>query len=351
MDFRYLIFSKADQVVGFSYCQIYPFSAEQSFKSFRSHSESATIGLRLKSVLARLVKFKALVCGNLLLTGQYGFYFLPEFNQRQFSILESAWRALFAKLQDQDQEVTVLFAKEFDLKNSQLVKSSFANPDFYQFLVQPSMVYDVLPGLDSFADYLNALKSKYRLRMNSALKKREKNITLRKLSLQKLQQESSACQQLLDQVIGQSDFKIVDLKIEYLIDLKARFLERFQVQGYYYEEKLIGFMSYFIDQNAIVAHLTGFDLSRNKKFDLYLNMLLQLVRCTIEGCCQSLILSRTALEIKSSVGATPRPMINLLKHRNKSLNLALPHVYSILYQNEEWTQRKPFKEGFSLDGF
>ena len=100
-----------------------------------------------------------------------------------------------------------------------------------------------------------------------------------------------------------------------LIELKNRFPERFQVQGYYLGDILVGFMSYFVDQDTIVAHLTGFDLSRNKEFDLYLNMLLELVRCTIELCCQSLILSRTALEIKSSIGAKPRPLINLLKHR------------------------------------
>ena len=108
-------------------------------------------------------------------------------------------------------------------------------------------------------------------------------------------------------------------------------------------KKLVGFMTYFIDGDRVLAHFTGFNVGLNKKLDLYLNMLIDLIDESIKAKLRYLDFSRTALEIKSSVGATPIPMINFLKHRNKTMNKILPNIFNTLYQQEEWVQRRPFR--------
>ncbi|NND33628.1 MAG: hypothetical protein HKN76_13640 [Saprospiraceae bacterium] len=340
MQVRYLFFYDEDNLIGFAYCQIHPFMAEKSFKSYRS--EQGAIGVKLRSVLAKLVRFKALVCGNLLLTGEYGSYFLPAYQNQKFSILENAWDQLFKHLQIEDDEVKVMFVKEYEEAKQERLRSAFSPQDYFLFSVQPSMIFHRVAQWLSFDDYLSALKSKYRIRVKAALKRR-KVFSVKHLSLQDLRDEASTLQLLMQQVLDESEFRIVNLHVNYLIILKEKFAEAFQLTGYYREDQLIGFMSYFIDGRILVAHLTGFDLTINKRFDLYLNMLIDLVDACIARRSDALILSRTALEIKSSIGAVPLPMINLLKHRSKSLNLALPHVYQLLYENEPWTQRRPFK--------
>ena len=54
-------------------------------------------------------------------------------------------------------------------------------------------------------------------------------------------------------------------------------------------------------------------------------------------------LSRTALEIKSSVGAEPHDMYVYLKHQNKFVNKLLPSILNRVVPKNSWEQRSPFK--------
>ena len=342
MQFRYLVFIAQGKVVGISYCQIHPFIAEDSLRSFRAQRESKAIGTKLRSVLARLVRFKALICGNLLLTGEYASYFIPEYEESKFAILADTWDLLFKRLQEVDDDLKVMFVKEFESYQADKVRASFSSSDYYLFSVQPSMVLKNVDQWGSFADYLASLKSKYRVRIKRALQ-RSAYLTISPMTLNDLIEKESVAQELMQEVLDQSEFRIVDLQVDYLMVLKRKFPALFQVMGYYENEFLVGFMSYFVDGQKLVAHMTGFDLGKNKDLDLYLNMLINLIDKAISLRCSQLILSRTALEIKSSIGAVPVPMINLLRHRSRSINLALPHVYQLLYRNEPWVQRNPFK--------
>ncbi len=72
-------------------------------------------------------------------------------------------------------------------------------------------------------------------------------------------------------------------------------------------------------------------------------MLLDLVRCGIDQKFDSVFFARTALEIKSSIGARPRDMFFYLRHVNGLHNKLLPRIYGILDPKEEWQQRSPFK--------
>jgi hypothetical protein len=97
------------------------------------------------------------------------------------------------------------------------------------------------------------------------------------------------------------------------------------------------------------AHYLGYEDEVNRDHQLYLNMLLNIVQCAIEKRFRSIFFARTALEIKSSVGAEPHDMYFYLQHSKGFHNKLLPHIFNLLDPKEEWTPRSPFKEGAKLE--
>ena len=91
------------------------------------------------------------------------------------------------------------------------------------------------------------------------------------------------------------------------------------------------------------AHFLGYDPEYNRTMHLYHNMLYDLLEEAIVTGAVKLDLSRTAMEIKSSVGAVPHPMYLYLKVRNRFLNLFTARALRFLIPEAKWDQRNPFK--------
>ena len=56
------------------------------------------------------------------------------------------------------------------------------------------------------------------------------------------------------------------------------------------------------------------------------------------------VYARTAMEIKSSVGAKPEPMHMYLKLTNSFANALLKQVFMFMIPSQEWEERHPFKK-------
>ena len=76
---------------------------------------------------------------------------------------------------------------------------------------------------------------------------------------------------------------------------------------------------------------------------LYLNMLYNMTEFGINHQFKKIIFGRTALEIKSSIGATPVIMSGFIYHRNKLVNKFLGKIFKNLEPETVWQQRHPFK--------
>lgn len=72
-------------------------------------------------------------------------------------------------------------------------------------------------------------------------------------------------------------------------------------------------------------------------------MLYDLVEEGIAQGVDHVDLSRTALEIKSSVGAVPTDLYLYLRLVNKRLDKYTPRLLDFLTPKEEWKPRNPFK--------
>ena len=69
---------------------------------------------------------------------------------------------------------------------------------------------------------------------------------------------------------------------------------------------------------------------------MYLNILYDIIKIGFDQKCRSVVFARTALEIKSSVGAEPHEMYWYLRHRNKVSNRFLSQIVDYLNpQNPE----------------
>jgi hypothetical protein len=64
---------------------------------------------------------------------------------------------------------------------------------------------------------------------------------------------------------------------------------------------------------------------------------------SIKDGAQSIDLARTAMEIKSTIGAEPQNYQLMVKHLNPITNSIVKRFIQNL-RPKEWTQRKPFKE-------
>ena len=62
-------------------------------------------------------------------------------------------------------------------------------------------------------------------------------------------------------------------------------------------------------------------------------------RCSFEA----IIFARTALEIKSSVGAKPIEMFGFIHHANAMINKKMDRLFCYLEPKTEWKERNPFK--------
>jgi predicted N-acyltransferase len=245
------------------------------------------------------------------------------------------------KILEQDKmKIAVLLVK--DLAQAREKERKFLeNQGFTQFCVQPNMILE-LP-FPSFNDYLGAMTTKYRTRAKRAFKKGEA-VERRELSLAEIQRELPRIYALYCEIAQNAGFNMVDLNEYYLAALKRDFGAYFRLFGCYYEGKLIAFYTTIQNGDELEAHFLGYDKDFNHDLQLYQNILYDLARHGIEAKCKRVIFARTALEIKSSVGAEPHDLYCYLKHQNSLVNRFTETVLDYYVPEEVWQPRHPFRD-------
>jgi hypothetical protein len=72
-------------------------------------------------------------------------------------------------------------------------------------------------------------------------------------------------------------------------------------------------------------------------------MLYDMVAYSINKGFKKIIFARTALEIKSSIGAKPQKMYGFAQHSSPIVDLAFESVFCYLEPKVIWQERNPFK--------
>jgi hypothetical protein len=145
-------------------------------------------------------------------------------------------------------------------------------------------------------------------------------------------------------VVENQDFNMVALNENYLPNLKRKLGDQFRVFGYFLGEKLIGYFTTIRNHHELEAHFLGFEPDLNREYHLYHNMLFDILKMGIEYGVKQVVYARTAMEIKSTLGAEAHQMLCYIRASNRLTNKVLPPIVEYLKPSTDWVARNPFKD-------
>ena len=332
----------ADLLVGIAIIQRVKLYAQDMFRS-PSASKLKTI---LKDGLSAVLKGNILVVGNLTQTGQHGLYFKSEAIS-QMSFLETLFRAIdelkvSIKKIDHKSIRAILFKDFFKDDTIHTSSDLFDQHSFYQLEVQQNMILQLSPSWLTMEDYLNHLKHKYKTRYKRA-KTKLGEIRLAELTQDAILENSEHLHQLYKNVSIKASFNTFLLPPQHFYSFKVQLQEKFRVFGFYLNNEIIGFYTLILNGENLETYFLGYDDTKQHKHQLYLNMLYEMLAFGIAHNFKTVVYARTAMEIKSSVGAKPKPMVMYVKHTNPLINGRLESIFKLMNPELKWDERHPFK--------
>ena len=283
-----------------------------------------------------------LFLGNNMITGQNGYVFSKEIDFNHIS-------EILLQIAD---EITLYFKKKgisihlvsfkdfYDHCSVELKKYRFSN--IYEFNTQPNMIFYLDQNWKSLDDYVAALSKKYRDQFKRARKKFD-DIQMKNLSYEEVLRNEEKIYDLYHYVAKNAPFNTFFLSKNHFSTLKGQCGNRFQIFGYFLNEELVGFHTLLLNDETLETYFLGYNDHIQKENMLYLNMLYNMTEYGIENGFKRIIFGRTALEIKSSIGATPVQMSGFIYHNNKLINRFIGKIFRNLEPELHWQQRHPFK--------
>lgn len=247
-------------------------------------------------------------CGNLLHTDGPGFVCLPG---RPAAALLHALAEAARTAADPHHKLVV--AQEDRWAGSADPAQLAAHGYQEVAVLQPTMNLALDPDWRTWEDYLAALRKKYRQRARAARRRATGLVRTRHPGCAWLR-HAPEMHRLLQPVLARADLSLVPLSVDVLQTLAAGLEDRIVVHTYATEEQLLGFGLSIADGPTLHAVLVGVDPEANQAHRLYQNLLYDFVEEAMRQQVSTLALGRTALEIKSTVGAAASSPRLLLRH-------------------------------------
>lgn len=342
IQFFYLGVFKNEVLVGVAVIQRVQLYLEDMFRK----TSVSCLKTFFQSIISKVLKGNILVVGNLMHTGQHGmFYQEKNISQQEYvDVIFEALKALKIKIKDtQKKTIRVILLKDFfkdDTVYNQ--KKLFLSNKLHHVAVQPNMIMSVKGDWLKMEDYVTNLNKKYRARYKRA-KKKLGVIICSELDLETIQNNSERLHHLYLNVCNNAKFNTFILPKNHFYHLKQQLNNHFKVFGYYLNDELVGFYTLILNNNVLETYFLGYNVQYQYSSQLYLNMLYDMAKFGINNKFKTIVFARTAMEIKSSVGAKPQEMSLYLKHTNSFINAILKHVFKFMNPTKEWEERHPFK--------
>jgi predicted N-acyltransferase len=282
-----------------------------------------------------------LFVGNNMLTGQNAFVFVKNINQsKAIKTLHKAIIQLKKNLKTSGKKVHITSIKDFTKAEIEPLQAEFKNN--YTFSTQPNMVFDINQNWKTEQDYIDALSKKYRDQYKRARKKAE-GIEKQKMSLSDILKYEDIIYDLYFHVAKNAPFNTFFLARNHFSTFKEVMKDKFLFYGYFLDGNLIGFNTLIKNGDVMDTYFLGYNESIQREKMLYLNMLYDMIAYSINQGFKEIVFARTALEIKSSVGAKPIKMYGLITHSNTLINHNISKFFNYLEPKTEWQERNPFK--------
>jgi predicted N-acyltransferase len=326
-----------EELVGIAVSQFINLNAIRSFGA-RDHC----LKTKIRNFVFKNFCSHVLFIGNNMLTGQNAFYFDPKLSPKEgLLLLAKAGDLLRQQFAEKKLKVHLTAYKDFYESEADYFKTKEFR-SYLKFSTQPNMVLAIPENWGSMEDYVGDLNKKYRDQYKRARKKAI-GITKRKLSLEEIRFHSSTIVKLYRNVAENAPFNTFYLPEDHFEVFKEILNEKFLFYGYFIDNQLIGFNTLIKNGLDFDTYFLGYDPQFQQEKMLYLNMLYDMIGYSIKKKFKRIMLARTALEIKSGVGAKPIKMFGFIKHHNPLINAFIARFFGYLEPETHWQERHPFK--------
>ena len=296
----------------------------------------------IRNFIFRNFASHSLFIGNNMITGQNSYVFTKEISFKEVSeILMQTSQELVVYFKKKNITIHLVSFKDF-YQNCATEFKKYAFEKVYEFKTQPNMIFEISTNWKSNIDYYNAFSKKYRDQYKRAHKKFEE-ISVKEFDTDEVILHENRINELYHYVAKNAPFNTFFLAENHFSTFKKQCGHGFKIFGYFLDEKLVGFHSVLLNDDVLETYFLGYDDQVQKDKMMYLNMLYNMTEFGITHQFKKIIFGRTALEIKSSIGATPVMMSGFIYHRNSLINTFLGKIFKKLEPKTVWQQRHPFK--------
>lgn len=310
-------------------------------KAFLSDKDNTTwikrIGSSLLTTITDSIRIPMLVLGNLLQTSHCGIIFSDRYLEDEVKV-QLIQKACDEVLQ-YTRVKTLLITNIYDDQSNCLAKIPTS---YNKFFSEPDMHLSIQSEWNTMEDYLASLHSKYRVRAKKVYAD-SRNITMRRLEIEEVKKYEMQMFALNREVMKHSKFSLGDIHPNYFTDMVNYFKNDMIVNAYFDQQNLVAFSTLIKDANTINSHFIGMDYTYVQNAKVYNRILFDNLAIAIEKKVSLLKYGRTATEIKSTLGAIPKPMVNYLKSNNPIVNRFIKIGLEYM-KAPSFTIRHPFKK-------
>ncbi|AZA96760.1 8-amino-7-oxononanoate synthase [Chryseobacterium shandongense] len=296
-------------------------------------------GWNLKSFFSGILIKDVMILGNNMLTGQNGFYF--DFSKVSVEDRLMLLHKAVDKMQREIRKTSLIIFKDYQKDFAEQFTGK-KYKSYFRFSVQPNMKLKIRESWKTFDEYVNDFSKKYRTRVKSA-KKKLNGIEKLELNLESVKKYQKEMNCLYHNVADNASFNTFFLAENHFEKMKENLKDKFKVFGYFSDKELVGFYTLIINNNDIDTYFLGYHKEIQKEKQIYLNMLLDMVGYGILYQFKTIVFGKTALEIKSTIGAEPTEIFGLIKHTNFMINPFMNILFPFISPKTDWIQRRPFK--------
>jgi hypothetical protein len=341
--FTYIILlDEHKEPIALATIQIIDFPLEKVENSLNQNFHNLKCFGRKLGVFPKLKPIKLLVCGNIFVSGEHGI-FIKE-NQHKQQVIKGLAKAI-ARITNENKEllkdISIFLIKDF-IKESLNIADELHDSSYYSFNVEPNMKLLVDEEWESFQDYLDAMKTKFRVKAKRALKL-SGDLVVKDATVDALKSVLPEITKLYKKVASKADFNLGDFDLQTYVSLKEKLGENYIIKTYWHQNTLVGFMSGMLVNNSLDAHFVGIDYRLNKQLAIYQRMLYDYVQIAIDKKINTINFGRTASEIKSSIGAVPQELTCYIRHKKSLTNKFLKPFLNYI-EPKPFKQKKPFKK-------
>ncbi len=188
----------------------------------------------------------------------------------------------------------------------------------------------------SFEHYMKSLRSHYRYRVKKALKK-SSPIDIINISQKEFSEDHH---KLYLEVYEHSKDKLECLSVSFFREFPSEIYEfRHNVTG-----ELVGFVQLLQDLDKLTFLFGGFKQELNRSYDLYMKMLIEIIRIGIDRGVALIEFGQTAEETKLKLGCVSVEKYLYVHHSNKVIQFFIAKLLPLLSYKSHGISYTVFKE-------